>query len=1682
MSTLQPPVQQESDLPQLSLHHLLKERAEEAPDAPAIMAPGRTPLNYSGLLAQVKHTIQTLNGLGLGRNDRVAVVVPNGPEMAVAFVSVAAAATCAPLNPEYRANEFDFYLSDLSAKALIIQSGFDSAAISVARERGIPIIELSPLLEGGAGTFTLRGGLRSSAAATGFASPHDIALVLHTSGTTSRPKIVPLTQSNICTSAHNIRVALNLTSIDRCMNVMPLFHIHGLMGATLSSLAAGASVICTPGFYAPNFFEWMDEFNPTWYTAVPTMHQAILARAAQNQEVVARSKLRLIRSSSSALPPRVMAELESVFGVPVIESFGMTEASHQMTSNPLPPGQRKPGSVGLAAGPEVAIMDDRGELLGQDAMGEIVIRGANVTRGYENNNAANEAAFTNGWFRTGDLGRMDADGFLFITGRKKEIINRGGEKIAPREIDEVLLEHPGVAQVVAFAFPDERLGEDVAAAVVLREGVSLTEFELREYAAKRLSDFKVPRRVFFLNEIPKGPTGKLQRIGLAEKLGLTRPSTQESGEGKPFIAPRTASEKILAGIWRGVLRVETLGVHDDFFHLGGDSILGAQLISRIRETFHTELPMVRLFEMPTIAELAEWLDSANHSELQSKIPPIRPSPRTGEIPLSLAQERMWFLAQYVEDNTAYVRTPAFRLKGDLNVEAFQQSLTKIVERHEVLRTTFHSKEGLPVQIVSESCPVPIRQHDLSDLNESEQMDRFMQRAREEVRRPFDLSRDLMIRGTLFKLGVQDHVLLLTMHHIASDGWSQGVLLDELNSFYNGYCAGLSPKLPELPVQYRDFAIWQREVFQSQSLAQDLIYWKEQLAGAPAILRLPTDRPRPQVQSHRGGRQLLALPKVLTEALKDLSRQERVTLFMTLLAGFNVLLFRHTGQKDILVGTPVANRNRGETEGLIGLFVNTLVLRTNLSGDPSFRDLLRRVREMVLGAYAHHDVPFEKIVEMVNPGRNVSYSPAFQVAFNLRNLHAEAPRLGTLKVEEVDCDPGTTQYDLMFEVAERPQGLSCLAVYCVDLFDAETIRRLLGHYRTLLETAAIDPDALLSALPILTEPERWQLPVESSPTQKSYPQKCIHELFEEQAARTPDAVAVLFVDQKNTYGELNERANQLAHHLVSLGLRNGDCVGICLQRSLQLVVAMLAVLKAGAAFLTLDPSSPRARLALMLEDAQASRVLTERRFSELVRECAAEVVCLDELHVASDGESSTPRHKPTPDDAAYIMYTSGSTGKPKGATINHRGVVNYLTYLKEAFSLSASDTVLQLTALSFDPCIREIFGPLSVGGRVVLVEESEARDTDFLLNAIAEQQVTCLLGVVPTMLNALVSTAAQTSANLPFLRLVLVSGEKLLRADWVSAVETLGRDVLLVNQYGPTECTMTSMYYRIENPPFNPTIPIGRAIPNAEIYILDRDLNPVPFGVTGEIHIGGVGLARGYVNQPELTSKKFIPHPFSQQPGARLYKTGDLARYLSDGNIEFLGRYDRQVKIRGYRVELEEIEQVLVKHPGVKAAVVLAADDATREKQVLVGFVIPRPGHAPTAEGLRSYLAQCLPEYMVPSRFAFMTAFPLTPHGKVDLRSLPLPDWPKESEAGEYVPPRTELEKALAAIFAEVLHVNQVGVTDDFFQLGGHSLLAMQAVSRMNRAFGIRLKIREFFEAPTVRALAQTVVQVRKQTE
>lgn len=1024
----------------------------------ALSAPKRASMTYGELRGHVERTVATLNELGVGRNDRVALALPNGPEMASAFVAIAAGATTAPLNPAFKTKEFQFCLGGLNAKLLIVKPGTCAPAREAAKHLGIAVAELRSNTAGASGLFDLVGDKVSGGPqAGGYAHAHDIALVLQTSGTTSRPKTVPLTHANICSSAANVRNSLALVPEDRCLNIMPLFHIHGLVAALLSSLGAGASVFCTPGFSAEDFPAWMKDAKPTWYTAVPAMHQMILDLAARGPEGIGDVQLRLIRSSSASLPPQVMKALEDAFNVPVIEAYGMTEAAHQIASNPLPPRERKPGSVGLAAGPEVAVMDESGNLLPPGKVGEVVIRGPNVTAGYQNNPEANAAAFTQGWFRTGDQGVIDENGYLSLTGRLKEIINRGGEKIMPREIDEALMDHPAVKQAVAFAVPHPVLGEDVAAAVVLQDSVSTAAQELRRFLIERLAAFKVPSQVVIVDEIPKGPTGKVQRAGLAELLApKLRPE---------YVAPRNPVEAALARIWTELLQVDRVGVHENFFELGGHSLLGTRVMSRIRQIYGKELPLLVLFEGPTIAEMAMRLQEIPEGAEVTGFPQLRRVTREGKLPLSLAQEGLWVLDQMEPGLSAFNVAIACGVTGNLDMEILRAALTEIVRRHEVLRTTFPSFHGQPVQVISTECHVALPIEDLRGLPKSEREAHARRLAANEARQPFNLATGPVLRFRVLHIDETGHILLITMHHIISDGWSRGLFMRELLTTYEAFSAHRPSPLPECPIQYVDYAVWERQNLRDSAMDAKLAYWKRRLAGPLPIIDLPTDHPRPPVQTFRGATQALKLSRATTESLKTLSRREGVTLFMSLLAAFQTLLHRYTGLDDIIVAVPIANRGRVELESLLGLFANTLALRTDFADRPSFRDLLRRVKEMMLGAYANQEVPFVKLVRELHLERDPSRPPLVQVMFAFQNYPELSLEIPGLQFTPEPIHTETARLDLTLSLYDNKAALEGEIEYNTDLFEADTIARMSLHFETLLEGIVANPDCRVRDLPL-----------------------------------------------------------------------------------------------------------------------------------------------------------------------------------------------------------------------------------------------------------------------------------------------------------------------------------------------------------------------------------------------------------------------------------------------------------------------------------------------------------------------------------------------------------------------------------------------------------------------------------------
>jgi amino acid adenylation domain-containing protein len=1653
---------------------LLRRQADRIPAAAAILAPGRRPLSYRALWQQVDLVARTLAAAGLGREDRVALVAPNGPEMAVAFLATIAATACTPLNPAYSAGEFGRYMADVGATALLVQAGMPSPARAVAGARGLRILELAPIAGAEAGRFAIEGERPPTAAATLPARPHDVALALHTAGTTSRPKIVPLTHANLCASADNIRRALALTEGDRCLNVMPLFHVHGLVGALLASLAAGAGVVCAPGFSAAEFFTWLADARATWYTAVPTIHQAILAGASARGDAEATPRLRFIRSTSASLAPPVLAELERVFQAPVIEAYGTTEASI-VTCNPLPPGVRKRGSVGVGAGPEIAVLDPRGRARGAEERGEIAVRGPTVIAAYEGDPEANAASFTGGWFRTGDEGYLDRDGYLFITGRLEETIKRGGESISPQEIDAVLLEHPAVAQAMTCAVPHPRLGEDIAAAVVLRPGAAASADEIRQFAASRLAAFKVPRQIVLVGDLPRSSTGKLQRLGAAERLGLTAEPVLPA-PGAEAEAPATAVEEIVHGLWARALGVERIGRDDNFFALGGDSILAAQLLGQAHAILKVDIPFRRFFEAPTMSGMTRSIEALRAVPPDRPLPALEPAPRGAPLPLSCAQRRLWFLDQLGLSGHAYHLLEVVRIRGPLATGALERSLQAMHARHEVLRTRLGSRDGQPHQLVDPAAPLPVARVDLGAAPAGERANQVSALAAAEVRQPFDLAQGPLLRATLVRLGDDEHVLLLAMHHVASDGWSYAVFWRELAALYAAEIAGAPSPLPALALQYADYASWEHRWLGDDALAPSLAYWKGQLAGL-SRLELATDRPRARVPTFGGARQPIAIPARLARALRRLSAAQGATTFMTLLAAFQTLLHRYSGQRDVAVGTLIAHRTRPELEGLIGFFVNTLVLRTDFTGDPTFADLLARVRDTALGAYDHQDVPFEKLVEELHPRRELGHHPLFQVLFIFQNTPRPPLELPGLILTPVEIDPGTAKFDLTLELAETPEGLGGWLEYNTDLFEAATMARMAGHLETLLEAIAADPTARVSRVPLLTAAERHQLLVEWNATAADYPREVsIPQLFTEQVERTPRAVALVDGGRQVTYEELNRSANQLAHYLGTLGVGPGVLVGVGLPRSAAVLVAMLGVLKAGGVYVPLDPAYPRERLSFILADGRLALVLTDEAGAPSFSAPGTRVACLDALRGdLARQRADDPDLRVRGGDLAYVIYTSGSTGQPKGVAAPHRQVVNRLAWMWRAYPFAPGEVACQKTALNFVDSIWECLGALLQGIPTAIVPDEVVRDLGALVGALANARVT-RLWLVPSLLRALLERFPDLERRLPVLRFWVTSGEA-ITAELYRRFEASLPSSALYNLYGISEVWDVSWW----GPPLRlgdrPRVPIGRPIANVRVYLLDGHLEPVPVGLAGEIYVGGDGLARGYVHRPDLTAERFVPDPFAAEPDARLYRTGDLARYLPDGTLDFLGRADDQVKLRGYRIEPREVELALEQHPAIGQAVVSAREDVPGELR-LVAYVRGGREAMPTLTAIRHFLRARVPDYMLPVALVPVDRFPLTPSGKVDRRALPTPERARPDLEASFVAPRNATEATLAGIWAQLLGVAAVGVHDNFFELGGHSLLALQVLSRVHAATRVEVSLVTFFEAPTVAEVAHAVASAR----
>ncbi|HET6851468.1 MAG TPA: amino acid adenylation domain-containing protein, partial [Pyrinomonadaceae bacterium] len=1383
--------------------------------------------------------------------------------------------------------------------------------------------------------------------------------------------------------------------------------------------------------------------------------------------------VRAVNLAGEALQQKLVQQIYAETAVRRVQNlYGPTEYTTYTTGVELERDSLRQPTIGRAiANTAVYIVDEASGLVPLGVTGEVLVGGRGLARGYWQRPELTAERFVPDslsgaagarLYRTGDLGRYLENGEIEYLGRKDHQVKVRGYRIELGEIETALLRYPSIKEAAVILREDRPDDKQIVSYIVTEVGQHVDGDELRNYLRQTLPGYMVPQTFVMLPTMPMTSNGKVDR----RSLPVPDPTTQIAGT---HVKPRTPAEELIAGIWCEVLGLAEVSRTANFFDIGGQSLKAVQVVSRLAHQFQVELPVSALFEAPTVQALASRIEQTLKGEDDLTRSPIEQISRTADLPTSFGQQRLWFLQRLEPGSAAYNISFSVHFTGKLNIPALEQGINEIIRRHEVLRTVFAQTDRGPVQVIKPQLLLTLPLVDLSHV--SEQDHNAQKLIHREADQPFDLERGPLVRMRLVRLAQDRCILVMSLHHIICDGWSMAKLSSEMLALYEALSIGSPSTLPELAIQYADFAGWQRRQLQDGTLERDLSYWRTQLADAPATLDLPTDKPRSVGRSHTAARVSRTLPVALREELQAMSRREGVTLYMLLLSCFYALLYRYSQQADICIGTPIANRNRLECEPLIGFFVNTVVMRTNLSGDLSFRSLLRQVRETSLSAHTHQNLPFERLVEELQPERSSSDGPLFRTVFSFENTPPADFQIEGLNVAVDEIENSTAKFDLMLTMRETDAGLRVVFEYSDDLFNAVTIEQMASHFDQLLSGVVADPGQQLADL-LLTPQEQAQL-LEWSETPSAYPRdKSVSELFEEQVKRTPDAIAVTYEDQQLTYAQLNERSNKLAHYLLARGVKTESVVGILMDRSVEVVIALLGTLKAGAAYLPLDPAYPLSRLTFMVCETEPVLLLTQKHLKERLPEFSSNVLCLDtEWPVCASRSKANPGLAISPEQLAYVMYTSGSTGLPKGVSVRHRGIVRLVidpSYVK----LDEEEVLFQYAPLSFDAATLEIWGSLLNGSRLAMMKAGQASLHE-LGEEIRTQQVTTLW-LTSSVFHLMVE---EQLADLRGVRQMIAGGDVLVAADVRRMLER-HRDSVVINGYGPTESTTFTCCRRVNKAAeAGASIPIGKPIGATQVHVLDPKMRPVPVGATGELYIGGDGLARGYWQRPSLTAERFVPNPFSRGGGERLYCTGDKVKWLRAGEVEFLGRIDQQVKLRGHRIELGEIEAVLGHCPAVREVVVIAREDE-RGKQ-LIAYVVPKESVQTSAAELRKYLRERLPEYMVPSLFVLLDKLPLTINGKVDRDALPEPGRTRETRNTGLAAARGEVEEILADIWCEVLGLDRVSIYDNFFELGGHSLLATQLISRLRQVFSIELPLRALFEFPTVAGLGEQVEAARR---
>ncbi|PSL44170.1 non-ribosomal peptide synthase protein (TIGR01720 family)/amino acid adenylation domain-containing protein [Chitinophaga niastensis] len=1630
---------------------LFAQQALRTPDNVAIVSANHL-LTYQELDERSNQLAHYLRSKGVTRESLVPVCIERSADMLIGIMGIMkAGAAYVPVDPEYPAARISFMLEDTAAP-LILCSRKCLAALPAMAAQQIILTDAAAIADGA--TLSL----------TSVPSPDHLAYIIYTSGSTGKPKGVMITHGNLVNYLLNSKASYITETDTRSGSFIHFsYSFDASLTAMFMPLLYGRSVVIS-GKQQADIFEdpllW--KYAPYDFIKLTPAHLPLLEEALH--KVPGGYLTRKLVVGGEALQPAHLQYLYDLgIEMDIINEYGPTEttvgcstywfntAREDQPRNNIPIGSP-------ISNVQIYIVDAACNLVPVGMEGEICIAGAGLACGYLNRpelttekfvlNSFSETVGTK-MYRTGDLGRWLTDGVIEYTGRIDDQVKIRGYRIELGEIENVLQECELVSQGAVIVQTDHPGDKRLAAYVVPRG--NFEKEAILAYLADKLPEYMVPSLLVALEQLPLTTNGKIDRKALPDAEGNT-PVTNS------YIPPRNETEQILADIWQELLEVERVGVHDNFFELGGNSLLAMRVISLLRKRLHKEVSLDAIFLYVRLADLALHIRQEATPLLS---PAITITARPSRIPLSYSQERLWFIDQ-LEGSVQYHIPLVLRLKGRLQQDALIRAFKTIIDRHEVLRTVIVQTDGIAYQQVREGDQWTLHTINAATWNDDEA--ELQSKIQALITQPFDLAADHMLRAYLLELTDTEHLLVITAHHIAFDGWSGDILVRELAELYNAFVAGKAATQPRLPFQYADYAIWQRSYLSGKVLSAHLDYWSDKLSGV-SPLQLPVDHPRPFIQSTNGAAVLCGIEDELYIQLQALSAGEGTTLFMTLLAAFNVLLHRYSGQEDICVGSPAAGRMQHEVEGLIGFFINTIALRSDLKNNPSFITLLAQVKETTLSAYKHQDAPFEKVVEAVLKERDMSHHPLFQVMFTLLNApEAEMYESNGLQLSPEMIAQTRSQFDLTFSVKETAGSLLVHIAYCTDLYKEDTINRMFVHYKQLLQSIVANPALEIGALKMISHAEEDQLLFAFNDTATAYPQdKTIVTLFAEQVLRTPDAIAVVFEEHTLTYAALDVRAARLAHYLRSKGVTTETLVPICLERSLEMIIGILGILKAGAAYVPVDPAYPPERINYILTDTRANLIISSIACEVVLPALDLDIIRLDaDNDMMADFPATSPVIDLRASHLAYVIYTSGSTGKPKGVMNEHGGVVNRLQWTQDYFRLDAHDAVLQKTTYCFDVSVWELLWPLIAGARLVFAAPGGQKDTAYLCRLIATHRITTI-HFVPSMLAAFLEEVAAGAAV--SLERLLCSGEALKPQHVIAAKDKLPQ-VTLYNLYGPTEAAVdVSCWQAPEEVPDLELVPIGTPIANTQLYILDKYGAPVPIGVAGELYIGGIQVARGYLNLPALTAEKFIYHKLGDKT-VRCYKTGDLARWLADGNIAYIGRIDDQVKIRGYRIELGEIEYVLQQCEWISQAVTVVREDKQGHKR-LTAYVVPVGSF--DKDAIFAYLKSKLPEYMVPALLIALEQLPLTANGKVDRKSLPDPDMTAFS-LNTYIPPRNETERALATVWQELLGVSRLSINDNFFELGGDSIITIQVVSRAKR-HGYELLPRDLFTHQTIADLS-----------